>query len=284
MKHYAITILIALLLPIMATAQKSVSMGNSGYVCNEPSTLLFEIISDPQQAELLEDIIDYGVEPNIYLYFSVPNGIKMVLKWNINEDNIDFIRRNRISESWTIFEESYNVNYDGFLSSWIIKIGDYRKPEIHFSNSRRHISMYTGGRFIGFDKMNSQHGNSNISESPNTTIQPEVSSSNEYNNTASAYLTGKIGNYPVEMEVKVNENGYIGRHRYTSSGAGTWLALKGENDSDYITHIREFDNGKLCGEYVGSFDTYETGAIVFHGTFTNAKGRQFKFKLEGRWR
>ena len=98
-----------------------------------------------------------------------------------------------------------------------------------------------------------------------------------YNATPSYSLNfyGKIGKYPVQMEIYVYANGYIeGNYFYESQGPYNRLAIIGNKSGKSIRLDEYNDKGQRTGTFNG---TYSGG--VYSGTFTNYKGKKFNFKL-----
>lgn len=99
-------------------------------------------------------------------------------------------------------------------------------------------------------------------------------------NHARAAFSGTVGKYPIEMELTLNsDNSVTGRYRYTKTGGG-WLTLTGHRDGDYMELFEYTSDGQSTGEFSG---TVNAGMrwVEYSGTFTNSKGKSFKFSLNG---
>ena len=95
-------------------------------------------------------------------------------------------------------------------------------------------------------------------------------------------LTGKIGGkYPIEMELDVSDfSNIIGRYRYTSSGSGAWLSLKGDLYKQHLSMKEYNENGECCGAWEGQCFEGEGIGWTFSGTMTNYAGKTFHTELE----
>lgn len=95
-------------------------------------------------------------------------------------------------------------------------------------------------------------------------------------------LVGKVGGkYPIEMELDVADYSDItGRYRYTSSGSGAWLTLKGELYKEYISLKEYNEKGECCGSWDGQCFEAEGVGWTFSGTMTNYAGKTFHTELE----
>ena len=99
-------------------------------------------------------------------------------------------------------------------------------------------------------------------------------------NHARAAFSGTVGKYPIEMELTLNsDNSVTGRYRYTKTGGG-WLTLTGHRDGDFMELSEYTSDGQSTGEFSG---TVNAGLrwVEYSGTFTNYKGKSFKFSLNG---
>lgn len=99
-------------------------------------------------------------------------------------------------------------------------------------------------------------------------------------NHARATFSGTVGKYPIEMELTLNsDNSVTGRYRYTKTGGG-WLTLTGYRDGDFMELSEYTSDGQSTGEFSG---TVNVGLrwVEYSGTFTNYKGKSFKFSLNG---
>lgn len=99
-------------------------------------------------------------------------------------------------------------------------------------------------------------------------------------NHARAAFSGTVGKYPIEMELTLNsDNSVTGRYRYTKSGGG-WLTLTGHRDGDYMELFEYTSDGQSTGEFSGTVNAGMSW-VEYSGTFTNSKGKSFKFSLNG---
>lgn len=115
-----------------------------------------------------------------------------------------------------------------------------------------------------------------VTEDDETPMPPAQSSGNH----AQAAFSGTVGKYPIEMELTLNsDNSVTGRYRYTKTG-GEWLTLTGHRDGDYMELFEYTSDGQSTGEFSG---TVNAGMrwVEYSGTFTNSKGKSFKFSLNG---
>lgn len=115
-----------------------------------------------------------------------------------------------------------------------------------------------------------------VTEDDETPMPPAQSSGNH----ARAAFSGTVGKYPIEMELTLNsDNSVTGRYRYTKTGGG-WLTLTGHRDGDYMELFEYTSDGQSTGEFSG---TVNAGMrwVEYSGTFTNSKGKSFKFSLNG---
>lgn len=115
-----------------------------------------------------------------------------------------------------------------------------------------------------------------VTEDDETPMPPAQSSGNH----AQAAFSGTVGKYPIEMELTLNsDNSVTGRYRYTKTGGG-WLTLTGHRDGDYMELFEYTSDGQSTGEFSG---TVNAGMrwVEYSGTFTNSKGKSFKFSLNG---
>lgn len=115
-----------------------------------------------------------------------------------------------------------------------------------------------------------------IEEADDTYFNPDDPNVSVYN--------GKIGKYPVEMQLTVDDNGLAeGRYRYTSSGNGGWLSLRGNCDiGNHWMTLTEFnDKGEQTGTFEGNFGNTHGIVFEYDGVFTNYKGETFSFSVEG---
>lgn len=84
-------------------------------------------------------------------------------------------------------------------------------------------------------------------------------------------LNGKIGNYPIEMELTAFEgNINWARYRYTETGSGEWIDLDIESDDMGRTLMYE----SLNGERVGCLE----GRLSIHGNSVDFSGWHKNFK------
>lgn len=107
-----------------------------------------------------------------------------------------------------------------------------------------------------------------------------MTSAQSSGNHARAAFSGTVGKYPIEMELTLNsDNSVTGRYRYTKTGGG-WLTLTGHRDGDYMELFEYTSDGQSTGEFSG---TVNAGLrwVEYSGTFTNSKGKSFKFSLNG---
>lgn len=95
-------------------------------------------------------------------------------------------------------------------------------------------------------------------------------------------LVGKVGGkYPIEMELDVADFSDItGRYRYTSSGSGAWLTLRGNWYKQYISLKEYNEKGECCGSWDGQCFEAEGVGWTFSGTMTNYAGKTFHTELE----
>ena len=96
---------------------------------------------------------------------------------------------------------------------------------------------------------------------------------------------GKIGNYPVVMELYGYISGVEGDMYYVSQGKNKKLYLKGEtiNDLDsqvLVWKIYETVNGKYNGTYYVEWNAFIGGSKNIVGKYTNTKGKIFKVNLK----
>lgn len=99
-------------------------------------------------------------------------------------------------------------------------------------------------------------------------------------NHARAAFSGTVGKYPIEMELTLNsDNSVTGRYRYTKTGGG-WLTLTGHRDGDYMELFEYTSDGQSTGEFSGTVNAGMSW-VEYSGTFTNSKGKSFKFSLNG---
>lgn len=115
-----------------------------------------------------------------------------------------------------------------------------------------------------------------VTEDDETPMPPAQSSGNH----AQAAFSGTVGKYPIEMELTLNsDNSVTGRYRYTKTGGG-WLTLTGHRNGDYMELFEYTSDGQSTGEFSG---TVNAGLrwVEYSGTFTNSKGKSFKFSLNG---
>lgn len=94
-------------------------------------------------------------------------------------------------------------------------------------------------------------------------------------------MTGKVGGkYPIEMELNLSDlNNVAGRYRYTSSGSGAWLTLKGNLSEGYLKMTEYNTNGEQCGSWNGDCYKPDGEKLIFSGTMTNSAGKTFTVEL-----
>ncbi|MDE5688087.1 MAG: hypothetical protein K2I18_05610 [Paramuribaculum sp.] len=132
--------------------------------------------------------------------------------------------------------------------------------------------------------------NSKSSSKRSTKSKTIESSSNDYTdaNTVSTSsgsemvrMTGKVGGkYPIEMELDLSDwDNVTGRYRYTSSGSGAWLTLKGNLSEGYLKMTEYNTNGEQCGSWNGDCYKPDGEKLIFSGTMTNSAGKTFNVEL-----
>lgn len=92
-------------------------------------------------------------------------------------------------------------------------------------------------------------------------------------------LSGKLGKYPVQVEL--NLSSMTGKYRYTKSGSGAYLDLyiSSYDPSSGDIYIEEYnDNGENTGIFNGCL--HEDGSMT--GTFINYKGDPYNIQLSPR--
>lgn len=94
-------------------------------------------------------------------------------------------------------------------------------------------------------------------------------------------LRGKIGGkYPVEMQLDVSDLSDIsGRYRYTASGSGAWLDLKGDIYKQHLSMKEYNEKGECSGSWEGECFDAEDSGWSFSGTMTNYAGKTFQVSL-----
>lgn len=94
-------------------------------------------------------------------------------------------------------------------------------------------------------------------------------------------LRGKIGGkYPVEMQLDVSDLSDIsGRYRYTASGSGYWLDLKGDIYKQHLSMKEYNEKGECSGSWEGECFDAEDSGWSFSGTMTNYAGKTFQVSL-----
>lgn len=93
-------------------------------------------------------------------------------------------------------------------------------------------------------------------------------------------LTGKIGGkYPVEMMLDMSDwDNVNGRYRYTSSGSGAWLSLRGSLSEGSISMKEYNEKGECCGTWEGECWRPD-GKFIFTGSMTTSAGKSFSVEL-----
>lgn len=96
-----------------------------------------------------------------------------------------------------------------------------------------------------------------------------------------ARMAGKVGGkYPIEMELDLSDwDNVTGRYRYTSSGSGAWLTLKGNLSEGYLKMTEYNTNGEQCGSWNGDCYKPDGEKLIFSGTMTNSAGKTFNVEL-----
>lgn len=106
------------------------------------------------------------------------------------------------------------------------------------------------------------------------------SDAQEYAVTDEVWLTGKIGGkYPIEMALDMSDPDNIsGRYRYTSSGSGAWLTLRGSLSEGAISMKEYNEKGECCGTWTGECWRPD-GKLIFSGSMTTSAGKSFSVEL-----
>lgn len=102
-------------------------------------------------------------------------------------------------------------------------------------------------------------------------------------------LEGTIGRYPIQMFLNLKDiKNYdtcevTGKYRYTASGDGGMLNLNGEKKGDNLV-LKEYDSDNhQTGTFNGTFEISDRqSSFEYTGTFTNAKGKNFKFSIKSK--
>lgn len=101
-------------------------------------------------------------------------------------------------------------------------------------------------------------------------------------------LEGTIDRYPILMTLNLNniknkedKCEVTGKYRYTASGDGSMLSLHGEKSASDLV-LKEYDsNGQQTGTFNGTLEKQNrSSSYEYTGTFTNSKGKSFKFALK----
>ncbi len=97
---------------------------------------------------------------------------------------------------------------------------------------------------------------------------------------------GSIGKYPIKMYLNLkNIDDYDwceveGKYCYTSSGSGSYLYVSGVKQGDSMELTEYNDKGEKTGTFYGEMEIYgNLSSMEYTGTFTNYKGKDFKFSL-----
>lgn len=94
-------------------------------------------------------------------------------------------------------------------------------------------------------------------------------------------LRGKIGDYPIEMELSAFEENIIdARYRYLKTGSGEWINLEIERDDLGRTIMYESLDGKRVGRFQGRFTVSDNEAL-YEGWHTNlVKDKDLTFYIK----
>lgn len=98
-------------------------------------------------------------------------------------------------------------------------------------------------------------------------------------------MTGKIGNYPVVMQLygDTNSSALTGWYYYKSQGSKNKISLRG-NLRNSKASLTETVNGKTTGSFSGNLGCTGHGTYYqynFYGNWTSSKGKVLFFDLEG---
>lgn len=92
-------------------------------------------------------------------------------------------------------------------------------------------------------------------------------------------MTGSVGKYPIEMVLKTDGSTVSGYYRYTKSGSGAPINIKGTSHGSMV-ELEEYSNGKLCGTWRITL-TQSGQSVSAMGEMINFKDQSFPVNLKG---
>lgn len=101
-------------------------------------------------------------------------------------------------------------------------------------------------------------------------------------------FTGKIGDYPIEMKLyfeDVDENEYSiveGMYRYTKTGSGAYIPLRGEKKNGRMKIYEFNDSGEPMGYFNGEITFYlgRISTVEYSGSFVTSNNKIYSFSLD----
>lgn len=200
---------------------------------------------------------------------------------NIDEDATEVVLNPLIEGLATLGGEDMSGLKDELISELEDEVGSLATMEIVRLTADRLIVKEDDTRMTFHRKGQSNRTTAVENETPAQDYVEESTIATEKNVPSKVHFTGKIGKFPVEMELTMNENGTVtGRHRYTKTGTGAWLSLSGSN-GETMNLIERNASGDVTGTFNGTVENAPGHRLVYRGTFVNFQGRQFDFTLEG---